>query len=165
MPRSLIMDTRSRSLNLKLRYQRTHSTTISWSKCHPLNNCSNSTYRDLHPSCQLLEFASEDDKPVRNAEQIPRIVLVHLSRHSSYSFKYFLCCIQRNNKSQLPLSPGSKTRFSRLLLVATMGAVNPLMPRSALTLASLMPLRLIVSSTLLREAPELDERLGPTKME
>src|SRR5215510_16326403 len=38
-------------------------------------------------------------------------------------------------------------------------------PLSAATLASLMPLRLIVWSTLRREAPYLAERLGPTKME
>ena len=37
--------------------------------------------------------------------------------------------------------------------------------RSAATLGFLMPLRLVAWSTLLREAPDLAERLGPTKME
>src|SRR3954451_1640560 len=35
-PRSAIIWTRSRELSLKLRYQRTHSTMISRSKCRPL---------------------------------------------------------------------------------------------------------------------------------
>jgi hypothetical protein len=50
MPRSLIMATKSRKLSLKLRYQRTHRTTISWSKCRPLNNSSTATNRDICPS-------------------------------------------------------------------------------------------------------------------
>jgi hypothetical protein len=29
-----------------------------------LNNCSNGTNRDIHPSCQLQEFAPEPQKPV-----------------------------------------------------------------------------------------------------
>jgi hypothetical protein len=35
-PRSAIISTRSRELSLNLRYQRTHSTMISRSKCRPL---------------------------------------------------------------------------------------------------------------------------------
>ena len=57
--------------------------------------------------------------------------------------------------------PDSKTLSLRLLLVAK----GPVKPRSAATLGSLRPPRLIVWSTLLREAPDLTERLGPTKME
>src|SRR5438067_5605034 len=36
MPRSAIIWTRSRELSLNVRYHRTHSTMISWSKCRPL---------------------------------------------------------------------------------------------------------------------------------
>ena len=36
MPRSAIIWTRSRELSLKVRYHRTQSTMISWSKCRPL---------------------------------------------------------------------------------------------------------------------------------
>src|SRR5262247_2692449 len=36
IPRSVIIWTRSLALSLKLRYHRTHSTMISWSKCRPL---------------------------------------------------------------------------------------------------------------------------------
>jgi hypothetical protein len=38
MPRSAIIWTRSRELSLKVRYHRTQSTMISWSKCRPLKS-------------------------------------------------------------------------------------------------------------------------------
>src|SRR5262249_4986702 len=57
--------------------------------------------------------------------------------------------------------PDSKHVSLRLLLVA----MGPVKPRSAATLDFLVPLRLILWSTLLREALDLAERLGPTKME
>ena len=58
----------------------------------------------------------------------------------------------------------SKTLSPQLRLVA-IGPVKPRMPRSAATLGFLVPLQLIVWLTLLREAPDLDELLGLTKME
>jgi len=58
---------------------------------------------------------------------------------------------------------------SEILVLASpfgaMGRVRPFMPWSAAaTSASLMPPLLIAWSTRLREAPDLDERLGPTTM-
>src|SRR3954452_696453 len=46
-PCSLMMVTRSRELNLKLKYQRTHRITISWSKCRPLKSSCTGTNRDI----------------------------------------------------------------------------------------------------------------------
>jgi hypothetical protein len=71
---------------------------------------------------------------------------------------------KRKNKSTSAAILDSKTLFSQLLLVA-IGLVKPHMPRSAATLSSSMPLQLIVWSTLPPEVPDLEERLGPTKME
>src|ERR1043166_9418385 len=51
MPRSDIIWTKSLELSLKLRYQRTQRTIISWSKCRPLKG---STLRrvGIHRLCQ-----------------------------------------------------------------------------------------------------------------
>src|SRR3954454_3712965 len=46
-PCSPIIAARSRELNLKLKYQRTHRTTISWSKCRPLKSSSTGTNCDI----------------------------------------------------------------------------------------------------------------------
>src|SRR3954471_21010295 len=46
-PCSPIIATRSRKLNLKLKYHRTHRITISWSKCRPLKSSSIGTNCDI----------------------------------------------------------------------------------------------------------------------
>src|SRR4051794_37694908 len=46
-PCSPIIATRSRKLNLKLKYQRTHRITISLSKCRPLKSSSTGTNCDI----------------------------------------------------------------------------------------------------------------------
>jgi hypothetical protein len=60
MPRSPIIATRSRKFSLKLKYQRTQGTTISWSKCRPLNGSSVGTNRTICLSSSVLcAFAPE----------------------------------------------------------------------------------------------------------
>src|SRR5438552_18879988 len=50
LPRSASLATQSRKLSLKLKYQRTHRTTISWLTCRPLNSSSIGTNRGIWPS-------------------------------------------------------------------------------------------------------------------
>ena len=66
-PRRKRFRTRSRELNLKLRYQRTHSTMTSWSKCRPLKSSRTDRHRVipvhyLHPP-RRIPFAPEPSKP------------------------------------------------------------------------------------------------------
>src|SRR4051794_12075468 len=59
-PCSPIIAARSRELNLKLKYQRTHRITISWSKCRPLKSSSTGTNWDICLSSQrAITFAPE----------------------------------------------------------------------------------------------------------
>src|SRR5712691_4361474 len=63
LPRSASLATQSRKLSLKLKYQRTHRTTISWSKCRPLNSSSVGTNRGIYPSSTVLRaFAPEPEQ-------------------------------------------------------------------------------------------------------
>jgi hypothetical protein len=54
MPRAPIIATRFRKLSLKLKYQRTHRTATSWSKCQPLNNSSVGTNRGILRASSLV---------------------------------------------------------------------------------------------------------------
>src|SRR6266481_1178293 len=56
LPRSASLATQSRKLSLKLKYQRTHRTTISWLKCRPLNRSSIGTNRGICPSELLVRL-------------------------------------------------------------------------------------------------------------
>src|SRR5438067_2131445 len=62
-PCSPMIAAKSRKLHWKLNYQRTHSTTISWSKCRPLKSSSTVTNCDICLSSQLvITFAPEPAK-------------------------------------------------------------------------------------------------------
>src|ERR1700758_5572430 len=73
MPRSAIIWTRSRKLSLKVRYHRTQSTMISWSKCRPLNrSCAEVGSVIPAVTARMPAFQQFEPEPLDNRFNIDR---------------------------------------------------------------------------------------------